>query len=184
MCTSNAELIFLYLVNKVKLHYRNGAAKENPDQAIRRERQRSFHLYVNSFAAQWTHEGERKEMEDKRKGGKPEEERERDWKKSKTQAEFNLEASHRRWSDLYRLQYRSCNFEWTPLSSEDTEDPCLDVHIQGGRKRSLQHAELAEWPDWWVPITAASLRRSLAIDTSQYATTLAISKAIKLTGRN
>lgn len=58
-------------------------------------------------------------------------------KKSKTQAGFNLEASHRRWSDLYTLQQRSCNFEWIPRSSEDTEDPCLDVHIQGKKKKVL-----------------------------------------------
>lgn len=43
-----------------------------------------------------------KGKEDKRKGRKPEEERA--GKKSKTQAGFNLEASHRRWSDLYLLQ--------------------------------------------------------------------------------
>lgn len=36
--TSNADLIFPYLPNKAKLHYKNGSAQKNPDLAIQRER--------------------------------------------------------------------------------------------------------------------------------------------------
>ena len=49
------------------------------------------------------------------------------------QAGFNLESSHRRWSDLYLLQQRSARASYS--GHTDTVDPCLDVHIQGKKAK-------------------------------------------------
>lgn len=67
MCTSSAELIFFYLVNKVKLHYSMVLHRKTLTQQFKTELLRYFHPYLNSFAGPWTHERKRKETEDKRK---------------------------------------------------------------------------------------------------------------------
>lgn len=59
-------------------------------------------LSVRRIALQLSEHMREKGKKIRGKEGKPEEERA--GKKSKTQAGFNLEASHRRWSDLYLLQ--------------------------------------------------------------------------------
>lgn len=60
--------------------------------------------------------------------------RKRAGKKSKTQAGFNLEASHRRWSDLYLNRGHAIFSVYLRLRG-DAEDPCLDVHIQRKKQR-------------------------------------------------
>lgn len=64
--TSHADLIFSYLPNKVKLHYKNGSAQKILTWQFRGKGRNLSVCTANSFAAQWTHEGKGKE--DKRKG--------------------------------------------------------------------------------------------------------------------
>lgn len=66
-CTSNADLIFAYLPNKVKPHYKNGFTQKKILTWQFRGKGRNLSVRTpNSFAVQWTHEGKGKE--DKREG--------------------------------------------------------------------------------------------------------------------
>lgn len=57
--TSHADLIFSYLANKVKLHYKNGSVQKILTWQFRGKGRNLSVCTANSFAAQWTHEGER-----------------------------------------------------------------------------------------------------------------------------